>query len=179
MQSLKSLVERNIDLERQKLYKQQQYQAYQNQEAQGLFQQEAAYLQNLFEEQNPVYNDFFLSSEITDLIKYQVRLKTVRKSASTDTKETEYVYRGHVVKKCASAIPMSEKTITTLCITWLPDQYKWAVIRDENQQNQVVVIGDRNNLIKVFFNLTVKDIARVLEDEANEASASQQYNYEN
>lgn len=170
MQDLKSLVERNIDLERQKLYKQQQYQAYQNQEIQGLFQQEATYLHNLFQDQNPVYNDFYLSAEIVDINKYQVKLSTVRKTTSSENSETEYVYRGHVVKKCASELPVSEETITNLYVTWLPDQYKWAVIRAENQQSQVVVIGDRNNLIKVFFNLTVKDIAKVLEEEANQAA---------
>ncbi len=173
MQNLKSLVERNIDLERQKLYKQQQYMAYQNQEAQGLFQQEAAYLHNLFEEQNPVYNDFFLSAEIVDSGKCQVKLSTVRRTVSADSKETEYVYRGHVVKKCASEMPLSEKNITSLMVTWLPDQYKWAVIRADNQQSQVVVIGDRNNLIKVFFNLTTKDIAKELEEEANLAAQQQ------
>lgn len=179
MQSLKSIVERNIDLERQKLYKEQQYKAYQNQEAHGLFLQEVSCIQNLFQQQNPVYNDFFVSAEISDESRYQVRLYTVRqKTLYSSDEETEYVYRGHVVKKTPGK-KLDEQSITNLNVTWLSDQYKWAVIRaGDSQQSQVVIIGDRNNLIQVFFNLTVKDIARVMEDEANEEARLQQASQE-
>ncbi|MGH1350570.1 MAG: hypothetical protein ACRBBN_07160 [Methyloligellaceae bacterium] len=169
MQKLKSVLERNIELERQKLYKQQQYQASQSQELLNRFYNEVGSIQKIFEDQNPLY-DFYLIAEITDEYSYQIRLCTVRSiTVKQPEKETEYYYRGHVVKKSS---PEEHKTecISEMHARWIAGQNSWAIIQNNRtgySEQQYDIIVSRNDLLRDFLNLTVKDIAKLLEDEAN------------
>ncbi len=172
MQNLKSVLERNIELERQKLYQQQQYRTHRNQEALSYFHHEVGSIQKIFEDQNPLY-DFYLVAEIYNEDNYEIRLCTVRNIiVKLPNIETDYYYRGHAVTKPASE-ELKTECISEMYAKWVPEQKNWVIIQSNNagyEEQQFDVVVNRNDLLKDFLNLTVKDIAKLLEDEANNQS---------
>ena len=163
MQDLKSILERNINLERQKLYKEQQYQAYQNQEIFTYFKNEVDSIQKIFDDQNPLYYDFMLKVEVVEGQDYQIKLCTVREYEIQPKKQEAYYYRGHLVQPANTNPQVESICLTKMEARWLPGQNQWAVVQRNGENTleaQPLITGSRNDLLKDFLNITVKDIAK-------------------
>ncbi len=168
MQDLKSIIERNIDIERQKLYKEKEVKAHRDFEAHDIFIQEASYIEKLFNDQNPLYTDFILGVVYNENSQFEITLCTLREGRAPEAEDTEYFYRGQRVKKQNNSVQKSQEYITELPVVWLVDQNKWAIKHDV-AGTRISVINNRSDLIKVFLNLTIKDIAKILEREADQS----------
>ena len=171
MHNLKSILERNIDIERQRLYKEKEYSSHRDYEAYEIFQHEVACIQKLFDDQNPLYSSFYLAVEFLEGQSFEVKLCTLRESLPAESvTTTEYFYRGHVVKKDTQQEPEVE-CVSEVNALWLKDKNKWAILQpsiSRSAEPAITEIGNRSDLIKIFLNLTVKEIAQHLEREANE-----------
>ena len=171
MSNLKTILERNIELERQKLYKQQEHNSLKEQEQQGIFKQEVFCIQRLLEDQNPLYHNFYLMIEADESKDFEVFLYTLREIPQTKPVETEYYYRGHKVTKTTEQQENMGECITEMKAVWLPEQNQWAIIESSFQGGNITPVGNRSELIKAYFNTTVRDIAYRLESDANAMAA--------
>ena len=165
MNRLKSILERNIDAERQKLYKKQQYKYYRVEEARGVFQQEVFCIRRFFEEHNPLYSSFYLSVEVTEEDNFVVILSTTVEMQQEEVVETEYIYRGQTIRRHSENIDDDARFVTRMNAVWLIDHNKWAVLKSPNRE--VALFLDRDELLKFYLTKTVRDIARNLEDNSS------------